>query len=478
MVPALGRPRRWQQVAAPRRRAGARSASAMRDAFQPMNVFVVIVLFWMSGPVAPLIPNIDETFTALFAAHSSSLSEPVDVGGDFLRLSWIPIYLIVLVIACRHGRRIATLVAANGVLVVLLCWVIFSTLWSVGAADTLRRSIALSLSTMFGICLCARYDVLSTVRLLAAALAMDIVASAVCSLVFPGVGIAQSGDYAGAWRGVFASKNTLGAMMLVALLAFYVLYLADRARWHLLAIGAALSLLLLSTSMTPLVTLFALVPALTLTRRLIQRRRRIGLIFGFLASVTALLVLIASTDIEALLAFFGRDATLTGRTEIWQLSWEAILGRFWIGYGYGAFWSNQWGPATEIWDSLNWRVPSSHSGLLELWLGLGIVGVLLFVALVVRTFLTIVANSRRATPEQLIWLVGYFLIFLVHAVTEPTALEQTNISWVLFVSISCARARVTLRSSSASTRRISALRPHVPRLRAVSPFVPSRRFVP
>jgi hypothetical protein len=132
------------------------------------------------------------------------------------------------------------------------------------------------------------------------------------------------------------------------------------------------------------------------------------------------------------------DMTLTGRTDIWALSWEAIQSRFWAGYGYGAFWSNPWGPATEIWDALNWRVPSSHSGVLELWLGLGFVGVALFAALLLRTFRRVTLELASNRREEALWRVGFFFIFVVHAATEPSIMEQTSISWVLFVALGIA----------------------------------------
>jgi O-antigen ligase len=119
------------------------------------------------------------------------------------------------------------------------------------------------------------------------------------------------------------------------------------------------------------------------------------------------------------------------------LTWDAIQSRLWTGYGYGAFWSNPWGPATEIWDALNWQVPSSHSGVLELWLALGAIGVALFAALVVRTFRGIIAEASSGRREHCLWLIGYFFIFVVHAATEPSMMEQTSISWVLFVALGC-----------------------------------------
>lgn len=413
--------------------------SILRRMLEPANLAAAAVLFWMSGPVAPLIPNLDNTLSELFTIQAGPLPPPVDANDELLRMSWIPVYLLVLTLAFGHWRVIGHFLLRQRTLLLLIGWTFLSTLWSVSPEDTLRRSIALSASTVFGLYLGTRFDVLWVVRLLAMALALEMLASLICGMAFSDIGVASEGEYAGAWRGVYVSKNSLGATMLIACLVYYVLYAVDRSRWHLLGIGIALGLLALSMSRTPVVILLALVPSLSLTRRFSRDPRRFGIVIGLTLCAAGIVALFAGVMLQSVLELLGRDVTLTGRTDIWSLTWDAIQERFWTGYGYGAFWSNPWGPATEIWDALSWRAPSSHSGLLELWLALGLIGVMLFVWLMVQTFLRIIASAPLAKPEQALWVVGYFVIFLVHAITEPSMMEQTSISWVLFVAIACAR---------------------------------------
>jgi exopolysaccharide production protein ExoQ len=428
-------------------RRGARSA--FRGLLRPVNLTAIALLFWMSGPVAPFIPNLDSTLDALFSLQSGgSLSVPVEINDEFLRMSWIPAYLAVVAMASRHARLVGAVMLRNWPLALLLCWTLSSSLWSVSPPDTLRRAIALTASTIFGVFLGARFPVLWVVRLLAVALSIDIVATLICSLGFPHIGIADDAEYAGAWRGVFLSKNSLGAMMLIGCLVFYILYLADRKRLYLLGLTVAIMLLVLSVSRTPLLILVTLIPTLALTRWFARDRRPAGLILGLAVCVATMAVLFVTTMLEPVLSLLGRDMTLTGRTDIWGLTWEAIQGRLWIGYGYGAFWINPLGPATEIWDALNWRAPSSHSGVLELWLGLGAIGVVLFAVLVLRTLLAILNRAKQGPIAETLWLVGYFLIFVVHAATEPSMMEQTSISWVLFIAAVCAVGPVPYRRSA------------------------------
>jgi exopolysaccharide production protein ExoQ len=429
---------------------GAPRARGWRAFLEPEKLAVIAVLFWMSGPVAPLIPDLDDSLDAMLSLPGNSMAAPSGIEDQVLRLSWYPVYVVVLVLARRHWSRIRVVAKCNAPLLLLLGWTFLTVLWSVSPADTLRRIVALSLTTTFALYLAVRFDTLTVVKLMAIAFGIDAIGSAVIALGFPAIGVCHDAEYPGAWRGVFASKNQLGAMMLIECLGLSLLYLAERRRFYLFALATAFALLLLSTSKTPLFIMLSLVPALALVRRFFYHPRGFEQLLALALSLTAIVLLLGSTMIGTILELFGRDATLTGRTDIWYLSWDAIQRRYWTGYGYGAFWSNPYGPASDIWDTLNWRVPSSHSGLLELWLGLGLIGVTLFGGFLLRSLSEVLARARQGSCEESLWRLGYFLIFVVHAITEPEAMAQTSVSWALFVAVAVSAAPARSRAARAA----------------------------
>jgi exopolysaccharide production protein ExoQ len=450
-----------------------------RAFLEPEKLAAIAVLFWMSGPVAPLIPNLDDNLDAALSLSTSSMAAPSGLEDQILRLSWYPVYVVVLVLAHRYWSQIRLCAMRNALLLLLLGWTFLTVLWSVSPEDTLRRSVALALTTTFAVYLAVRFDTLTVVKLMAIALGIDAVGSAVCALAFPAIGVCHDAEYPGAWRGVFASKNQLGAMMLIECLGLSLLYLAERRRVCLLALAAAFALLLLSMSKTPLFIMLSLLPSLALVRRFFHNPRGFEQLLALALSLTAILLLLASTMIEPILALFGRDATLTGRTDIWELSWAAIQRRYWTGYGYGAFWSNPYGPATDVWDVLNWRVPSSHSGLLELWLGLGLIGVTLFGLLLLRSLGQILARARQGSCEECLWRLGYFILFVVHAVTEPEAMAQTSVAWALFIAVAVFAPRRTARAAPRSSAATAADHADLRRrVSARSPGLPARSLAP
>ena len=94
-----------------------------------------------------------------------------------------------------------------------------------------------------------------------------------------------------------------------------------------------------------------------------------------LGVVTLALGVIFASDILALL---GRDATLTGRSDIWREVWRAILKRPLLGYGFSAFWIGLKGEAFNVITMLGFVVLHAHNGFLEIMLELGGTGLASF----------------------------------------------------------------------------------------------------
>ena len=78
------------------------------------------------------------------------------------------------------------------------------------------------------------------------------------------------------------------------------------------------------------------------------------------------------------LALLGRDATLSGRTGLWDAVLAAISMKPLLGYGYESFWNGLAGPSASVVAAVHWIPPHAHNGFLDLWLDLGALGLLIF----------------------------------------------------------------------------------------------------
>lgn len=196
-------------------------------------------------------------------------------------------------------------------------------------------------------------------------------------------------------EGIYDHKNTLGAVMALALMfGFYAL--ARRRLAYLLAgaflVAGSLMLLVASESKTS-AAMAVLAPMLAIGLYVLARYVRVPVLVGWfviqVAIVAGFLVLGVVFDFQlsdVLTVLFG-DETLTGRTHIWSFALQQIAERPLFGYGYHGFWNI--GPESPRFTAhiqFIHNMPHSHNGYLDLLVNLGIVGAVLFGAVLALTF--------------------------------------------------------------------------------------------
>jgi O-antigen ligase len=233
------------------------------------------------------------------------------------------------------------------------------------------------------------------------------------SLAVPRLSI-MSGSLAGAFRGLTDHKNTLGQLCGLTLALLLAALAGPRTRprvYALLLTGLALAACVaLSRSATAAVLcgtaagLFAI--GLTL------RATGLPILVGTaaLAAVAVLAGLRASGHVD-ILSLLGRDATLTGRAEIWAFVDLYVQQRPWLGFGYRAFPLSELLRADPRWGLESYVVGSTHNAYLAVVTELGRVGLCAYLAwltlFVTRAFPAKRAEDRlRATMVLGVYLVS------------------------------------------------------------------------
>ena len=135
--------------------------------------------------------------------------------------------------------------------------------------------------------------------------------------------------------------------------------------------------------------------------------------------------LIIGISLEAL----GRDATLTGRTEIWAVLTGQVAERPLTGYGYGVFWEVEDGPAFWVRQATAWPVPTAHNAWLETALAIGVPATV-FAFAVVLTGLALSAR-RLFSGASAYWALPFITSWLVVSLSESNLLEQNGLVWLL-----------------------------------------------
>jgi exopolysaccharide production protein ExoQ len=189
-------------------------------------------------------------------------------------------------------------------------------------------------------------------------------------------------------EGIVASRNLLGFIALLALIVFSVQLAAGtvaRGRgifWVALALG----MLWLTRSATVTVALAAVALALAFAlwaRRVPPLGRRgLYLTAGAFGAAAVIGVAVFSST---LLGLLGKSDDLTGRFDIWNRVIELAGQRTAAGWG----WVSYWAPWVEPFDGLAVRKGvqylQAHNAWLDVWLQLGILGLIVFGALAVST---------------------------------------------------------------------------------------------
>jgi O-antigen ligase len=305
-------------------------------------------------------------------------------------------------------------------------------------AFALRRCLNLAATSGFGLYLAFRYSPRQLLRLLGWAFMIAVVCSVVVVFLRPDIGIDTAlTNYA--WKGIFVQKNTLGRIMALGVLVFLFLAVDRKAHRRMYCVSAMLCAGLLfaarsATSALAVPVLLSLIWLFALARR--QSLLRV-LATASLAIIGIVCGLMLFFDTSDLLTMMGRDATLSGRQEIWSVVLPKILAHPWLGYGYSSFWLGLEGQASaDVWSILHWQVPHSHNGFLDLLEELGIAGLGLFLAGLALSARCGLYWARSQQAMIGLWPLAYITFMLFFNLSEGFILKQDNLFWVLYIATS------------------------------------------
>lgn len=370
-----------------------------------------------------------EPFFAVLA-QSQGATEPA----GYARLFFLPVYAFLGWAIWRDRAQALRAVLTTPLLMGLIALAAVSTFWSIESAATLRRVVWLALTMGFGLYLAWRYEWAKLVTVIAGAFLVLVAGSLLLGGAMPSLG-RMTFEHPGAWSGLWTHKNTLGGVMALGVAACVAAAWVEPARrrlWLATAAGA-FALVLLSTSKTALIA--SLVSLTTMAACALLRRGPLQAVVVSAAALVALVIVVSIVALapDLLVALLGRDLSLTGRTDIWEASASAVAARPWFGYGYYAFWLAEDGPAYWVRQAVAWQVASAHSSWLELALGLGRVGVLLFA-------LQFAAALRRGAaavmhPDAGLWAPAFLMAFAMYTVSESHALQANNLFWTIYVAV-------------------------------------------
>jgi len=360
--------------------------------------------------------------------------------GQFVGPIYMLTYGIGFLFAVLSGA-VPRAMLANPLLAVLIMLPLVSALWSVDPNMTLFRTLMLLGTSAFGLFIGWHYERTRLIRLLGIGVSVNLAISAFLIVAVPSIGIDNTEAWGGTWVGAYMHKNGFGAAVGVAMLVLFYAISTSRGLLRLaFLVFFALAAVLLVGSRSATALVVALIGLLLAAFFRAWQSAR-GLTLASLLAVVIfaplLALLLSQQDLVALL-FDGleKDATVSGRTDIWQLVWPYMMDRFWLGYGYGSFWQPGFPWFNQLQARLFYAPFYSHNGIVELW----IAGGALAVGIAVYVFLTALAKSavlalREARSPAAAFALVFFVSFAFRNITEASLLQANDLLWLLFVAL-------------------------------------------
>lgn len=362
-----------------------------------------------------------------------------------------------------------------------------SLTWSIDPLLTVRRAAAIFLTTAFGIYIAIRLTPYQLLVALAIVISVGIVLSIGMILIAPHFAIMTgSPPLSYSWRGAYDHKGNLSRMAALGLIVCWLLLMNVKLRrvytlllWGglatctfmmlmastrstsaaaVLAVGIAYilqfhgwrlsnvkvapsskavfasSIALATLGLTVFASIFV-EPERFVSPLFLDERRIINGVWYDLSDT------LWNTEFQSGEGLVKEDALetaphLTGRTDLWRALWQIGKERPLLGYGYGAFWD---GAGSKNFKALpadtQWAY-SAHNGIFEIFLALGVVGVLVItVAIGWMAYQILKDYWGDYSHPVFVWNVAYLVYWGGINLIDSNLLNNYDIFWIITIAI-------------------------------------------
>jgi exopolysaccharide production protein ExoQ len=376
-------------------------------------------------------------FFDLILSGGRQESELVLFDSTPIRVVYFSTYLVSFVLLTLRWKRTLYFLGKSWLIWVLILLPALSILWSYDRDTTIKNSFTLFGSSLFGVYLASRYSLKDQLKLISWSAYLVIFTSIIFAIVLPKYGL-MSDLHQGKWRGVFLHKNGLGSATSISSIVFLIRAYSHHGKNRFIWVGFGLSLvlLLLSGSTSSLIVCLLLITAFFIFQILRWSYLKMIPTALAIATIGAGLNFWAINNSSIIFGAVGKDATLTGRTDLWLLVWDMIWKQPWLGYGYGAFWRGYDGPSASIWWATTFSPGHAHSGYLTLLLDLGFLGLTIFwIGFGINAIKTLIYMHISRSSEAA-WPLIFLLYLLIINQSESGILGSNSSDWVFYIAIS------------------------------------------
>jgi hypothetical protein len=338
-----------------------------------------------------------------------------------------------------------------------LGWVGLSVLWSEYQRVTLASFGHLALITFVGVYVGLSRDTIQVIRsfgdvlraVLLASLVLEVFSGIIFDAPLPALNIHGELAEGGPISGLVSTRNQLGLLAAIAVVTFAIEWRTRSVTRNVAIPSLALAAGTIAFTRSPvvaMVTVVLFIAGSTLygIRRLPEHRRHIAQ-YAVLAAL-ALVAALAWVFRAPIIAIFNATGELEFRLELWQRVLAFVPVHWLEGWGWMGIWNGSVPPYSALTPTVGRPHDTALNALVDLWLQVGVAGIVVFLALVGLAFTRswLLAGRRRSVVYT--WPALVLVALITVSVAESSIL--TDVGWLLFV-ICCVKASADLSWRSA-----------------------------
>lgn len=325
-------------------------------------------------------------------------------------------------------------------LLLIPAFAMLSTIWSDAPERTMRAGLQLLLTFAAAIMICRKISASSMILMLLLG------STVICLLIVPGIPDALSrrvplnSALLGSKNSVAYSGHLLVALALVAALDWRQSIIVRLLTPFAIMLGLIIIILAQSggAQISLAITLITF-PAFMMFGRVNLSLRVTILLAALIIAGVALIFLpdfVAAWN-DFRVTVLKKDATLTGRTYLWDVAARLSAERPWLGHGYYAFWRHGNIDAEGLW---RWGGIASrtgfnfHNAYIEMQVDMGWIGLAALLATSgVIAFLTLMRQVLRPSAPGAFFL-SYLIIIYVRGYAESLLILPWNLMALLWIA--------------------------------------------
>ena len=397
--------------------------------------YVVVLLFALTqGPVLSM--WFASSLVTLDGAASAQL------------LTFIAVQIPALILLGYRRVPRSSLIGPVGLLGFFCGWMWLSTLWATLGQHTIVEATTLCVTFLTGVYFARSFSLLEQLILVLVAMQPGLLWSryAIAN------GWSNSVDQNGNWVGIYFNRNSLAPVAMISCLAasalLWIVVMRRGKNWPITLIAILVDVVLFGVSMlvharsktsiggavafVSVWVFWTIVRSFSRRNKLVQSRLKTVVYPTFIIGFTLLSYVTVRIQ-EVVLGVFGEVSEFNGRSAMWHYSWTGFLERPIIGWGWLSAWRTPPFMHRDLWWSFvdtGW----SHSGIMDVLLGGGLIGGALFAAALIWGSFRHMNHVTTTLASQ--WTPA-IMFFVLGATTQESFIIGNHFLWVLLVAAVC-----------------------------------------